>query len=921
MDLKKIMIIAFLVLAIFSIASVSAADDLSGDVNASDDSEAVLTAVSDYEGEDYEIDVWDDEEMCTNESDEDYYEDSIVDISLPVNANGSFQILNGDEVVANSVVNVSDDDDDEEAVWYIDEDDNILYGSLYLTDLDFSKINDGDKLTFVFKDETDGIINSLTVIYKVTLTETTIKFSSIDYNIKVNNANTTDSGENFTYVSVSKKEGYFIIYVEDDKEDEIAIFKKDLSDSSIPYVETGDEDNPLYTVAFSLSDINSYISSKTDYNNFTDLIDKNKISSGSVIDFGIYEDENGENYKYSVSFTWTLSNGVISFSEEDEDEDKDVDVDYLNSDITMDEGWNNTEVLQFKVRNGTSGKIVIYLNDDANPAYNKTLSELSVDDSDDEYNYYNITINDLNITKAGNYTIKDYFYDENNEILYQYDSQDPEVISVYESQSATVGNVTIQINPVPVLIYDNESIITVGANASAADKLYVYADGSETPINITLGEKDDDGNYTIVNSQLRLGAGEHTLTVSYNGTNLTGNVIILSNIEIGFADDGEIVYTSFNDGFAYIAPEDEDDDIQGIDASVNLTIADGDGNVVFTSENDITSFSYYEDSGYVICTDDASSQLNGTYKVTVTYIDEYGGEVKAESNITFKPFDSEDYGTSVKDTITDANDYAVTFTNVSGKYVILVNIDGNLTEFDEEYISKSGNVYYIQAKKLNGLSEGPHSIIVSLEAGNSLTVLANETVIVDLEENFDLNLSVSASDIEAGSTANIVITANSTFTGDITVEVAGANYTVSVVNGQGTLSLPGLTAGTYNATASFKSDGIFSSAAANATFKVTAKAVTPTNTVKLTLKKAKVKKSAKKLKLKATLKINGKAVKGKKLTFKFKNKKYTAKTNKKGVAKVTIKKKVLKKLKKGKKVKYSVTYGSKTVKKTAKVKK
>jgi len=88
----------------------------------------------------------------------------------------------------------------------------------------------------------------------------------------------------------------------------------------------------------------------------------------------------------------------------------------------------------------------------------------------------------------------------------------------------------------------------------------------------------------------------------------------------------------------------------------------------------------------------------------------------------------------------------------------------------------------------------------------------------------------------------------------------------------------------------------------------------------LKLKKVKVKRSAKKLVLKATLKNGKKAVKGKKVTFKFKGKKYTAKTSKKGVAKVTIKKKVLKKLKKGKKVKYQVTYLKNTVKRTAKVK-
>lgn len=88
----------------------------------------------------------------------------------------------------------------------------------------------------------------------------------------------------------------------------------------------------------------------------------------------------------------------------------------------------------------------------------------------------------------------------------------------------------------------------------------------------------------------------------------------------------------------------------------------------------------------------------------------------------------------------------------------------------------------------------------------------------------------------------------------------------------------------------------------------------------LTLKTVKVKKSAKKLVLTATLK-GKKAYVGKKVVFKFNGKKYSAKTNKKGIAKVTIKKAVLKKLKVGKKITYQVTFSKDTVKKTAKVKK
>ena len=74
-------------------------------------------------------------------------------------------------------------------------------------------------------------------------------------------------------------------------------------------------------------------------------------------------------------------------------------------------------------------------------------------------------------------------------------------------------------------------------------------------------------------------------------------------------------------------------------------------------------------------------------------------------------------------------------------------------------------------------------------------------------------------------------------------------------------------------------------------------------------------------KYKITLKYGKTPLKKVKVYIKIKGKTYKAKTNKKGVAKVTIKKKVLKKLKVGKKVKYQATYGKVTKKYTVKVKK
>lgn len=90
----------------------------------------------------------------------------------------------------------------------------------------------------------------------------------------------------------------------------------------------------------------------------------------------------------------------------------------------------------------------------------------------------------------------------------------------------------------------------------------------------------------------------------------------------------------------------------------------------------------------------------------------------------------------------------------------------------------------------------------------------------------------------------------------------------------------------------------------------------------VSIPKVTVKKSAKKVVIPLQLrKSDGKFHKNQKITFKFDNKTYNIKTNKKGVAKVTIKKSELNKLKVGQKVVLQATYKKDTATKIVKVKK
>lgn len=221
---------------------------------------------------------------------------------------------------------------------------------------------------------------------------------------------------------------------------------------------------------------------------------------------------------------------------------------------------------------------------------------------------------------------------------------------------------------------------------------------------------------------------------------------------------------------------------------------------------------------------------------------------------------------------------------------------------DKGQIDNNEGILYLT---LSGLSVGKHTLLLQNPA-----TLQESVTTINVVSRFSGNSNVNMFYADGSSFKVRVYGNDGNPIGTnqiVTITLNKVTYNVKTnSNGYAVLTIPDtVKVGTYTLTATY----------AHQTIKNTVQ-------VKQNIKLAKVtvKKSSKKLVIKATLK--GKTpIKNKAVTFKFNGKTYKTKTNKNGVAQITIKKSVLNKLKVGKKVTYQVTYLKNTVKQSVKVKK
>ena len=683
-----------------------------------------------------------------------------------------------------------------------------------------------------------------------------------------------------------------------------AVYEK-INDNFTVYILGDDERNVTLNIA-NLLDNGVFVISVSDLFEMKDLETESDYSF--LVQF--YDDEGEGNYYIETEDVTIYANPYI--------------YDEVNA---YDDDW----VIKFTEIEDADGEFKVTISKEGSEDIVKTfnVNELeNMTEEDDEDPFYVLKCSDLNLAVPGKYKIMVNFTKGGEELIYNIGFV--EVRNELDISAPDDGDVFGDIQ---------HQVFIVQVDEDFDGYVNVFVDGAQIGGDIRLAglgwSMDPPGREIVLNDFNIAQSGKYTLGVQVFDENKTFINDATADVEVIVGENS----VEFNDAYytqdTYMifklgAP---------VDGIFVIYLNDEEAGYYGPADHDIhwndEFVDQWDDKGY------ARFLKRGDYDVYITLRDSSGVETlfdNSQFSILSMNADTEDKSYYEGDDVTITFDGEYDPSMASKLQVVLIKSWSPMGP-DVDVIAKFGSDDI--AKMYDSEEKSFSFVLGSLPVGKNMIMLhymvaddelelykghyivdASDAIRVNVLERIDPNLTLSVDDILEGDPAVVKITTNATFSGNVVVKIGNKEYNVTVVNGTGTLNVPNLAAGPYTATAIFAATGIFSYSEKTTSFTVTKKPVTPAKKtkIKLTLKKVKVKKSAKKLVLRATLKINGKAVKGKKITFKFKGKKYKAKTNKKGVAKVTIKKKVLKKLKVGKKVKYQATYGKVTKKYTVKVK-
>ena len=566
-----------------------------------------------------------------------------------------------------------------------------------------------------------------------------------------------------------------------------------------------------------------------------------------------------------------------------------------------------TEVIMPEVPAGENQTVnVTYLeNEICNSAVNDT-NKINVNKYEPKIN---VTVNDdnyppsINVTSdvTGEYTI--HVGDVTKKVT----------LEAGKTQTVTLEGLTPSQTPYVINV---TSVENPNYYAAVNDTVDIQVNKGTPNLNVTTGESKYPNVTVNVTSDVN---GTVNVTLSNGTNNITKQVNVTAGETVSVPFEG-VTPGDYNVEAKYI----ENDDYTEAIKDTKLTVEQGE------PELNVTSDTVEGENATV--TVDVPKDATGNVTVTINGTDYNGTIENGTVKITGPVLPAGDTNATVK--YSGDSNYAGKTTNatIHVKKVLVIGEDmkrgwdspydyqAKLVDEDGNPISGKNMTFTVDGKQYNATTDknGIAQMTTSkLDVGTYDVVITNPvtgenttqktTIVKRLLENKDLTKDYESSKhytvLAIGDDGNPVGAGV-----QVDIETNGVTYNVKTdKNGYATLSIR-LIPKSYTITSVYHNTAVKNKIVVKQTLKLVKKTVTV--------------KKGKKLVLKATLKwTSGKAIKGKTIKFKFKGKTYKAKTNSKGLAKVTIKKKVTKKLKKGKKYSYTATYIKNIVKGKVKVKK
>lgn len=499
----------------------------------------------------------------------------------------------------------------------------------------------------------------------------------------------------------------------------------------------------------------------------------------------------------------------------------------------------------------------------------KTLLKLYVNDAE-----YDVPINgkttlyNISGLTPGKYSIRGIFEDN----------------SMFNDANSNVINITVLIDvseniTSPEMTESLEPVFSIDLHGDATGTFTVIID------NEMYSEGLSNGSASITSS--KLSEGNHNVTVSYSGDDWYAPYLrdYVLTVKVHVKDENLVVpEATINPSPVF---------------SINMP-ADATGTFTVIIDNELYSAQLVNGSASI-----TSSKLSlGNHNVTVDYSGDYNyAHYLRNYNLTILIESKVDNIIVPKLTNNPEPLFSIDLpADATGMFI--VNVNG--TEYSTQVVNGSASI------KIPKLDNGEYNITLaysgdgkySSASKSSMMTVVNLKPFPEFSQNRDAEIVYSNSysykvlltfhrKPAAGQTVNIIFN--------------GISYKcVTDNNGYATLKVNTKTkAGKYKITAKYDN-------------------IEVSNTIKINhLIKASIKMmKSKSIRVVVTLsKVNGKFLKSKKVRIVFKGKKYISKTNKKGVAKFKISKKLSSKLKKGKKYKCNVSYGGDKIVKKFKIKK